>query len=435
MTTPLNANLSRIVLPTAAGDRLVKVLVVHDSQGLRQTNRWVGQTPKWNVQHVGAWCHSVNQQSAGVYYSEISGAAYGATITTTRKQSTDDWGDGNTSDHVGWGNEWDVAGTMSPNFSELGRYAIYDNGSVYTLPFDKDARKNARVLLRDESGAFARMRLSEYRSGSVGQSDDFGLAGDPVQFDGSGALRLLNWPIRAAGTLGSAGGNPVGVVVKDSNNLDTNRDLNILGALIYNSPSGEAFPTAGMILANIGHSGWSAYDHVNRQSSAVRTAMCAAMEGVDLIIPMLGHNAEDSGTYADNMRALIEAWNTTHAGMGYGNPDYLLMAPWASAASNMNASKVADLYSIAKSGNHGFINLHDSYGGLELDGRSEQLDGTPVTYSMDGSNLHPDDATTARAIAMDIEWHMQPENWEADLATSLRGRGRGRSRRDLGAVG
>lgn len=429
MSVPINANLDQITLPTAASSQLLKVLIVHDSQGLRQTNRWVGQTPKWDIQHVGAFCHSVNQQSAGVFYSEVSGAAYGATITTTRMDDIDDWGDGNTSDHIGWGNKWDVAGTISPNFSELGRYAIYDNGTVYTRAFDKDTRKNARVILRDQSGAFARMRVSEYRSASTGNSDDFGIAGDPVVFDGSGALRILNWPIRAAGSLGSAGGNPVGVVIRDSNNLDTNRDLNILGTLIYNSPTGEDFPTSGMVLANTGHSGWSAYDHVNRQSSAAKTAMIAAMEGIDLIIVMLGHNAEDSGTYSDNIQSLITEWNTRHTGQGYGNPEYLLIAPWRSDASQMGAASTrpSELYAIAKTGGHGFINLYDSYGAAELDGRTEQLDGTSTTYTMDGSNLHPNDATTATAIAKDIEWHFDEANWVPAITGGLRSRD-GRSR-------
>ena len=416
MTLPINANLARINLPTVSSSQLHKLLVIGDSQTLRQSNRAMGQFQKWPVEHVGLMAYSVNQQSVGSFYSEVSGSAYGATITTTRVDDVDDWGDGNTSDHLGWGNKWDVAGTISPNFSELGRYAISSGG--FATAFDLDARKNARVILRDQSGGMARMRLQEYRDSTLGNSEDFGISGDPVVFDQSGALRILNQEVRAAGVLGSTSGSPVGVVVKDSNNSDTNKSLSILGALIYNSPSGEAFPSSGLIAANVGHAGWSAYDHVNRQSSAARTALCAAMEGVDLIMIMLGHNAEDAGTYRDNIQAIINAWNVTHAGQGYNSPDYCLVAPWRSDASSMNGSngpsKVSDLYGIAKSGGHGFINLFGSYGGVEIDGRTVQLDGTATTYTMDGSNLHPNDAATAESIADDIWWHFQPENFDSE---------------------
>lgn len=407
---PVNANLDSIVLPTREATQFTKVLIIGDSQTPRTPERWVGQVQKWDMQHQGAFVHSVNNSAVGQYFDSDPGLSdYGATITRNQKIIGDDWGDGNTGDHLQHSHQWDVSGTISPNFSQLGIYGLTAGG--FTNALDLDTRKNARLIIRDAAGTFARVRLTEHRGGTDGNSDDFGISGDPVEFDASGALRVLNWPIREAGSLGSASGSPVGVSFKDSNNLDTNRDVQVLGTLIYNSASGESFPSTGLLVANVSRSSWAADDLVSSQSAAARAVLAEAAEGFDLIIIALGHNAESSGTFSDNIAALISAWNTAHTAGGFDAPDVLLIAPWAASGTDMSESKAEDLYDLAIANDYGFISLWDAYEGSTPHGRSERLDGVSASYVMDP--VHPDDATTAEAIAKDIEFYFDPDNFAA----------------------
>ena len=405
-STPVNLNLDRIVLPTREATELTKVLVVHDSQGLRQSNRWVGQTSKWDMQHVGMMCYSVNQSGVGPYFLAET-TVPGATITHTRMNPGDNWGDGNTSDHAMWGSKIAITGTIDPNFQPLVRFGINNAGFVNAYPVDN--RHHARVITRDISGNFARYRLTEFRGTTEGTSDDFGDgAFDPVNFDFDGSLKIANWGTRDAGAIGSSG-EIVGTIVKDSNASDTNRELHVLGALIYSSPSAENFESTGLVLANTGYSGWSCYDHINRQSLQTKEAMVEVAEGYDTVIIMMGHNAEDLGDFDANLTSLISLWKSAHTNKGYAEPDFLLIAPWAAAGTDMTVEKKNLTRAVALAGGYGFISLWDSYGEVNPDGRTERLDGTTVTaYSMDLT--HPSDATTAEHIAKDIEWHFDPAN-------------------------
>jgi len=415
----LNKNLDKIVLPTRASSSLTKVLIVGDSQSLRTEERWVGQTQKWAIQHVGAFIHGVGNAAVGQSHSANPDSSdFGATITRTSLIQQTNWGDGNTSDHIQHSRSWDVAGTISPNFSNLGTYQWAVGG--HTNAIDLDARKNSRTILRDAAGTFARMRIAERRGTSNGASEDFGIGGDPVVFDASDALRILNWPIRNEATFPGSGSSPVGIVVKDSNNNDTNRELQILGSLIYNSPSGETFPSTGLVLTNTARSSWSAYDLVNRQSVAARKSLIDVAEGYDLIIFMTGHNAEDSGAYKANMESLIDTWKDAHTDNGYSSPDVLCIAPWNADVSHaMTASKASDLLDICTENTYGYISMWDSYDGLTPDGRATQLDGTVVTDGIElDVGVHPNAAKDAIAFAKDIEWHFQEENWVLDPATT-----------------
>ena len=414
----INKNLEKIVLPTRASSALTKVLIVGDSQSLRTEERWVGQTQKWAVEHVGAFIHGAGNSAVGQSFSANPDTNdWGATITRNSLIQQSDWGDGNTSDHIQHSRQWDVAGTITPNFSSLGAYQ-WAIGS-HTVAIDLDARKNSRTILRDAAGTFARMRIAERRGTTDGAADDFGIGGDPVVFDASGALRILNWPIRDEATFSGSGPSPVGIEIKDSNNNDTNRDLQILGSLIYNSPSGETFPTTGLILTNTARSSWSAYDLINRQSVEARKSLIDVVEGYDLVIFMTGHNAEDSGAYKANMESLIGTWKDAHTDNGYSSPDILCIAPWnADVVHSMDASKASDLLDICTTNDYGYISMWDSYDGLTPDGRATQLDGTVVTDGIElDVGVHPNAAKDAIAFAKDIEWHFQPENWIASQRT------------------
>jgi|GEM_PF-2990285 len=418
MSNPINRNLNIITLPTQESTAFTKVLIVGDSQSLRTEERWVGQTQKWDMQHEGAFLHSVSNSSVGQSFSSNPDSSdYGATITRSSILLGSDWGDANTSDHLQHSYKWDVAGTISPNFSNLATYRLSAGG--YTNAIDLDTRKNSRTIIRDAAGTFARVRIAERRGSTTGQSDDFGISGDPVVFDGSDVLRILNWPIRPAGTFGTAG-NAAGIAFKDSNNADTNRDVQVLGTLIYNSPTGEDFPSTGLLVANTARGSWAADDFISGQSAAAREAIIEVAEGYDLVIFMFGHNAESSGTYSDNMNTLINAWKSAHTSAGYAVPDILCIAPWnADAANSMTAQKASDLLTLCIQNDYGYISLWDSYDGLTPEGRTTRLDGVAVTsgYELDGG-VHPNAEKDAIAFAKDIEWHFQPENWFIPTPTS-----------------
>ena len=155
---------------------------------------------------------------------------------------------------------------------------------------------------------------------------------------------------------------------------------------------------------------------MSSQSAAARAAITEASEGFDLIIIALGHNAESSGTFSDNIATLIAAWNAAHTAGGFDLPDILLIAPWAAEGSNMSESKAEDLYDLAIANGYGFISLWDAYEGNNPGGRTERLDGTSAAYVMDP--IHPGDATTAEAIAKDIEFYFDPDNFVSSEPSS-----------------
>ena len=203
--------------------------------------------------------------------------------------------------------------------------------------------------------------------------------------------------------------------------------MQILGSLIYNSPSGENFPSTGLIVCHSAMSGYSADDMINGQSQAAKDALVEAAEGFDLVIFMYGHNQEDSGDYDDNMQTLIGLWNTAHTNGSYATPDILCIAPWASDAGNfMTINKVASLYALCTANGYGFISLWDSYDGVDPDNRTTRLDGVAAGYDFatgeddDIPNVHPQDSTTAIAVAKDIEWHFQPANWVPSEGNRIR---------------
>jgi len=410
MSTPLNENLDTTVLPTRALDLLTKVGTVGDSQSIRTQETWVGQTQKWDMQHVGMFVSGASQQSVGHYFSPNTVAG----LTNSQLGMGSAWNDGNTSDHLAWSREWQQ-GSAIGNYTNHGVYGLTTGG--FENAFDFNTRKNSRTLVRFEGSSagetYERMRIYEYRGSTRGAASDVGwtngssVVDDPL-FTTPG-IYLVNHEIRPAGTFGTSGQIPVGIQVTDNNKNDANRDLQILGSLVYNSPSGEDFPSTGLVLCHTAQPSYSAYDLVNRQSAAARAAMCNLVDGFDLMIFMLGHNNEDSGTYSDNMTSLINAWKTAHTDEGYSVPDILCIAPWAATGSNMDATKASDLHLLCRAGGYGFINLWESYGGVTPDGRTERLDGVSATYALDP--IHPDDVTTATAIAKDIEWHFQSDNW------------------------
>lgn len=408
MTRPLNLNLEGKVLPNQAGSRLVKALFIGDSQFGQTSQRLMGQIQKWSVQFEGRYLGAESQTSIGVGFSSVTGSAYGATLASTRVELGQDWGDGNVGNHFHHGRKFTVTGTISPNFSELGRSFLTAGG--YALPFNRDTRKYVKVAAHDTTnqtvgGGFSRYRISEYRGAAGGNSLD-------IDLPATGGVHVTGREIRAAGTLGTAG-NDVGIIIRDSSANDSSRSLHFLGSLIYNSPTGSEFPATGFIPFQISQSGWSAWDHINTLSTAAVDAAINMAEGFDVCFIMLGHNAEDSGVYSTNIQTLKNRIADRHTAAGRPVPSFVFIAPWL-ISDPPQTTRLRDqtnaLYDLAASTGDGFINLFDFYDALHPSG-TIATPRTTATYTLDASLVHPGDATTAEEIAKDIEWHFNPANW------------------------
>ncbi|MCC5822779.1 MAG: hypothetical protein LAT64_05375 [Phycisphaerales bacterium] len=428
---PLNLNLAQTLLPTASEDRLVKLLMIGDSQMGQSGNRLAGQVQKWDLDIVGRLYSCEFQGGAGVYFTSVTGSAYGANLSSLRLGLGDDHGDGNTGSHFHHSRRFSVFGTITPDFSRLGVIGMSQGAPTRTPDFD--ARKNARVAVYDRPGGFTRFRLGEHRGGASGQATDFGQPGDPGStLTGSGAVRWYQQTIRPAGELGQPGQLPVGIEIMDSDGDDTDRPLHILGALIHDSPQGTAFPDQGLVVSHISSPGWSAYDHLNTLRVDAIDAMIQMNEGVDLLMVVLGHNREDDfnantnpEAYPINLKALADLIADRHAAHELPAPEVLFVAPWPLGTPDRNerlAFQTRQLYELCAEHGYGFINLFDFFGRQTLGGSMTTPRGS-FTYTMDGPATHPGDAATASLLMQDIEWHFDPANWHNPCPADLTGDG------------
>ena len=424
---PLNLNLERVALPPESDDRLLKILLIGDSQMGQSGNRLAGQVQKWDVDIVGRLLSCEYQGSAGVLFTSVTGGAYGAILTSTRIALGDDHGDGNTGSHFHHSRRFGVLGSIQPDFSALGTIGMLPGAP--TRPADLDSRKNARVAIYDRPGGFTRFRLSEIRGGTQGDSTDYGLPADPgPELTGAGVVRWFNHTIRPAGELGSAGQSPVGIVYKDSDALDSDRSLHTLGALIHNSPSGTDFPDHGLVVAHISQSGWSAYDHLHTLNEDAIDAAVQMAEGFDTVMIVLGHNREDDfnastnpNAYPINMKALADRITARHLANAFDAPDVVMVAPWPLGTPALNvriATQTHDLHELCADEGYGFINLFDFFGGQSLGGVMDTPRGQ-ATYVMDAAGTHPNDTATASNLMLDIEWNFDPSNWVIDCPPDL----------------
>ncbi len=416
---PLNQNLQGIPLPPDSDQRLVKVLLMGDSQMGQSSNRLAGQIQKWDADIVGRMLMCENQPGAGVQFTSVTGQAYGAALSSVRIALGEDHGDGNTGSHFHHSRRITVQGTIQPNFSQLATSALV--AGVPTRPRDLNSRKNARIAVYDRAGGFSRFRISELRGALTGNATDFGQEGDPgPTLSGSGTVKWFQREIRPAGVFGTPGSTPVGVTIRDSNALDTNRTLNIVGTLIHDSPQGSDFPDRGLVVSHISQSGWSAYDHLHTLTQDAIDAAIGMNEGVDTLIIVLGHNREDNYNasanplaYPINMKALADRVRDRHLALGFAAPKVVMVAPWPLGTDAHNirlAAQTRDLFDLCEAQGYGFINLFDFFDRQPLVGMMTTPRGS-FQYTMDSFLTHPADAATASHLVQDIEWSFHPRNW------------------------
>lgn len=426
--TPLNQNLLGIALPPDSDERLVKVLLLGDSQMGQSSNRLAGQIQKWDADIVGRMLMCESQMGAGVQFTSVTGQAYGAVLSSARIALGEDHGDGNTGSHFHHSRLITVQGTILPNFSQLAVSALVPG--VPTRARDLNTRKNARIAVYDRPGGFERFRVSELRGTLTGNATDFGQLGDPGPvLTGSGTVKWFQREIRPAGVFGTVGTTQVGITIRDSNAQDSDRTLSIVGTLIHDSPQGTEFPDRGLVVSHISQAGWSAFDHLNTLNQDAIDATIEMSEGVDTLIIVLGHNREDNFNavtnplaYPVNMKALADRVRDRHLALGFAVPRVVMVAPWPLGSEGQNirlAAQTQDLYDLCAAEGYGYINLFDFFGGQPLVGMMTTPRGT-FEYTMDSFLTHPNNAATASHLVKDIEWHFHPANWAdacpADLA-------------------
>lgn len=422
---PLNLNMAEVVLPSASEDRLVKFLLVGDSQMGQSPSRLAGQVQKWDADIVGRLMLCVFQSEAGVYFTSVVGDQYNASLTSTLVALGENHGDGNRGSHFHHSRRFSVLGNIDPNGSQLG--AIGMVRGAYTRPPDPDLRKNARVAIYDRTGGFTRFQLAALRGWSKDTGESFGGPSDPgPTLDGSRTIRWYNKTIPPAGELGTPGQYPVGIVIRDDDGLDANRSLSLVGALVHNSPEGSEFPDRGLVVSQLSQDGWSAYDHLNTLNQDAIDAIIDMNEGFDTVMVVLGHNLEDDtalnpDAYPDNLRALAQRLTDRHLAAGLPQPSFIFVSPWplASDTSGRMARQTTHLRQLCEQDGHGFVNLYDFFQGQPLNGTVTTPRAT-ATYTMDAGRTHPNNPVTAANFMRDIEWSFDPANWTdtcpADLA-------------------
>lgn len=423
---PLNLNLARAVLPPDADDRLVKILLIGDSQMGQSSNRLAGQVQRWNAPFVGRLLSCENQPGAGVQFTHMTGNVYGAFVLSERLQLGDNHGDGNTGSHFHHSRRFSVTGEITPDFSRLATMGLVAGN--YTRRPDFDARKNARVAVYDKAGAFDRFRIAEHRGGVTGHASDLGLPDDEgPTLVGDGTIKWFHRAIRPAGELGSPGALPVGITIHDADHNDSNRTLSVLGTLIHDSPSGSDFPDRGLVVSHVSRSEWSAYDHLHRLDTQALDAIIDMNEGFDTVMIVLGHNREDDFNattnplaYPINLDALAQRVRARHAALGYPEPGFVMVAPWPIGSQHIPrlTSQTAQLADLCREKGYGFINLFDFFGGVMPDGPTATPRGM-FTYTLDPFGTHPADAATATNLMLDIEWSFDPANWTDACPTDL----------------
>lgn len=444
MVTPINANMNAVrgALPTKASTTGRKVCLVHDSQMIVTQDRIGAGVAVWPVPYVGRLVGMKQQSVPGLFFDDETGA--GASVRSVDWGSGTAWSNGDDTVQQGWGVEVPFTADVA-NFYDLFTFALTTTGGNYTDPYDVSTRWRMGMAIYDAPDSPNRCNLVEYRRNTSGDvygigkrfgsgGTDVDIDGNPITFSGAGAIHICDMEVRAPGVglFGDPADEPstrLGLRAEAVSSVETGDSHKFVFFFGHESPSGKDFPSTGLFMASCGDESLSAHDHT-QQAQAVKDAMVKAAGGYDLLIIMLGHNNDASGTHAGNTETLIGQWNTAHDNNSVARPKYLLVAPWvAPTASSWTEAKVDALHELAVAGGHGFISLWHSYGGVNPDQRTKRLDGTSVLYQMDGNDLHSGNQATAEAIAMDLWWHFQPANWVPDQPARGPRTGRRRARR------
>lgn len=452
-TTPLNRNL-------AYTDLDGWVAVVGDSQETISINRFgshlarlVGEFDRTLVGvHVPAWLgpSGTGLDSVGMYVQRLAPAGDSDTDGTDDYEFANDLNPGDvwpsTSDagDIHWSYSLELGFDVEPgNFQDL---LLAQVTTASFDAFDASGTMEFIAAIHNHAGSVERISLRELRdtgnaSGtdydtSDGNNANYGnggsgtnYAGD-VDWDETGDIQVIRKGIRADAVM-PGGSTRVGCVIETSGATENAKQLRMLGFVLRRCGASGGVadltsPTQGTGFMTFGRSGASAYDHLQEISTDAIDAAIRAIGGFRTVLLILGHNTEDSGTYADNLETLGLLWIARHTALGYSAPKVVVVSMWSfdASESRMETQNTA-AHALSVTRTWGFVSMYETYNGDNPADNGARIDGTAATYTMDGSNLHPGDQTTAENIARDMLSH-----WTAEFLVppQLGGRSRDRSR-------
>lgn len=409
-----NWNLGITTLPIdASATTLVIDEVWGDSQMAWNQIRLTGQWATANLPFTGRLLGFLSTASTGVSLTLPNNSGFAGITHQTDGSGNlylrpgDVWSsDGNSTDHFSFSVGWDFA-TTGTNVRQLAILTVQES-TLYTGSFPlANQRLWARVFYRNTPKC-PNFRVYPHRNGLRGGFD-------LVTPSGKGGIAVYDKSIAA--TAPSSGAEPAGVEIWTNGDYTAGDALEILGVLIYASDSGSIvnngyvhFPifksgaTASSLAASV------STEAIDALHSTMNVMRGAGTKAADLIQFEFGHNNDGAG-YTTGLETLRTKVANSHIGGGFGVPDYLFWAMWSYDGNQARMSTQADdLFTFCDLNGYGFINLFDTYNGVDPATNGARFDGTPATYIMDGANLHPGDSATAKLIVQDIEEHWQPAN-------------------------
>lgn len=432
--TPLNWNLTKADLDG-------KCLILGDSQSTISSIRFASQLPllagEFSRTIMG---HHIPGKAMNSVGNQVTSKTV-AGVTHTELVPGDAWSSGGDTT-VHWNESRDIASTVNlANFEDL--LDCMADASDFDA-FDLSGPMCFRAAFHNHPDSQLRVSLKEKRTTTEGNNANFGNGGSGTNYAGdvdwteNGDLVVCHKGIRGA-TAMTGGSDEVGVIIETSGSDETNRQLRYLGGLLHKTGGTDAvpdltMPSTGTLFAWIARSGWSAYDLINSLADKALDAMIIAAEGFDTVIIPLGQNTEDVGDHDDNMETLANRVITRHTTLGYDAPKIILVSMWTYDANQARMESQADaVFAKANANDWGFVNFYLTYNGDDLATNGARFDGTPATYTMDASNLHPSDTSTAQNIARDFYEHFEDGNRVTTLTIvgGARSRSRGRSRGEM----
>ena len=407
---------------------------VGDSQSEQNSNRLGGQIAvNVDAPITGLLAYFASQDSVGIY-NEVKAITGPPSTTSAKYEPGDNWpgSASNSGLHGGYSRNILVTGGNLGNNVSVHRVGL-TNASNFTGDLDLNTEWSVNLGYINDSASWVGVGLREFRDATAGNTINLGASdgsGDADgNFDGAGGIDVvkagtLEGSIRSAASFGSADAEPVGIDFITRGTSGDEEDLNLQLVFAYFKEAAVgSYPTHGLNFACMFQGGYSADDHIDNIANATRTAEAVAMNGIDTVYIMLGHNPENSGDRAGNIETLANNYITRCTGAGYSAPDIVLIAPWASdGAASYTEADVDAIFQKCVDNGWGFINLWDRYNGVDP--------GTydSGTYTMDGSDLHPGNAATADQIAEDILYEMNNRNTILELSVASQSRDRSRAR-------
>ena len=425
---PLNLNLDKIPLPTQASEtRPIKFAWCGDSQMIQTPPRLGGQFPlRVFAPITGMFAFNAYQTNASIVSTLFDDPPIAGQVNNKLDLGTAFAGlTGTEGYHPGKSIEFVHSGNVADDtlFYEIGirdkdNFRDLSGSGDYALRMNE--RWIAEPLFFGSASTLTSFQVQEYRQGSQGNKTTVSLNAD-------GTFQTTPITIRSASEWGVATNKQwmSARLRSDTGTNETGTLLDLLGAGFFRKDTSGERPDHGLQFLTVSRAGYSSKELGDTLDQDMIEALVEMFGGFDTVALSPCHNADTSGTITENWQALMNLWTAAHLAAGYDAPKFLLVAMWASpGAPSWTAEDVEEVWRLARSGGHGFINEWDTYNGVNPEANGADFYGTPTAYTLDAGDLHPNDEATAAQIVDDILAHMDPVNWKYESRSRSRDRQR-----------